>query len=473
MTVRYSPTKNQDAFDRLGATTGAMTIYVATTGNDNTGTGAVGSPYATVERAFQDLPRYIRHECKILVEAGDYASGWPKSIAPIFEDDGSLAIVGVGTPDVVSGPWTVTGVADLGTGGQRITVGAGGLGAVDSLCGQMVMIATGGHPGMGHMVGANTDTTIDIVLVSDKVHNADTFNLVNPAVKIAADEAALSQQNMTCPAWDGGTWTSKINRLVLHNIWLDLSASPSLAAILRMTETYTRDDGSGLALSFVRVDLPAPVYGGVFASGVTLNTQKAYTDAFITDGATGVINLDGDYQVGTTITHTGDRETYTAYSYGNTSLKYCCIKGSVGTTVGADLQVSAGVWGQLYGKCRVLSGVVVGKTAKIPISVDAVEAFLKNVHILKGSCALKLIGNVRAQIEGLTCDGTDVTGSAVDVGEGASLILIGAHASFVGATGARAAYRFIAPAVDIDGPAWPAAGAGVTDAMGSWINRRS
>lgn len=167
MTVRYSATKNQDAFDRLEATTGAMTIYVATTGNDNTGTGAVGSPYATVERAYADLPKTLKHECKILVEAGNYASGWPKSIAPVFEDDGSLAIVGVGVPAVVSGPWTVTGVADLGTGGQRLTIAAGGLGAVDSLCGQWVMIATGGHPGSAHQVVANTDTKGGVIVRID------------------------------------------------------------------------------------------------------------------------------------------------------------------------------------------------------------------------------------------------------------------------------------------------------------------
>ena len=88
-------------------TTQDMTLYVdGTLGSDADGDGSVGSPYATVARAYEDIPRYVRHECKILVAAGSYAGGWPTSIAPVFEAAGSLSIVGVGTPTVVSGPWT-------------------------------------------------------------------------------------------------------------------------------------------------------------------------------------------------------------------------------------------------------------------------------------------------------------------------------------------------------------------------------
>lgn len=459
-------------------TTAAITKYVDTAGSDVTGNGTAGLPYATVERACEDLPGWprpvIRHACKILVDGGNYASGWPKSLAPIFLDDGSLEIVGVGVPVVVSGPHAVTGVADLGTGGQRVTVGAGGLGAVDSLCGQMVMIATGGHPNQGHMVVANTDTTIDLVLVTDKVHNADTFNLVNPAAKIAADSAVIKQDNLAAPDWNGGTWISNVNRLVIHNIWLDLTASSSASAVMRLLGD-ARNNSEGIELSFVRIDLPATIYGGIHTAGVQINVSGVQSSAFATDGATGITNLSGDYQVGVSITHTGDREARAIYTYGDNRLMYACVKGWIYSNDAGRLSAGMLGVGQISGGgfTQFNNGVVVGKSTKIALSFDLCNAHIRDIHILNGTCALKLVGNAKATLEGVTCDATLVTGSAVDMGDSSSLILIGAHANFVGATGARAAYRFIAPAVDIDGPAWPAVGAGATDAMGSFINRRS
>ncbi len=57
-----------DEFD-----TGSTTIYVATTGNDTTGDGSSGTPYATVARAMQDLPTVLRYNQTIDVADGTYA----------------------------------------------------------------------------------------------------------------------------------------------------------------------------------------------------------------------------------------------------------------------------------------------------------------------------------------------------------------------------------------------------------------
>jgi hypothetical protein len=337
----------------------------------------------------------------------------------------------------------------------------------------MVMIATGGHPNQGHMVVANTDTTIDLVLVTDKVHNADTFNLVNPAAKIAADSVVIKQENLAAPYWDGGTWTSNVNRLVIHNIWLDLTASPSASAIMRLLGD-AMNNSEGIGLSYVRIDLPATIYGGIHVSGAQLNVSGAQSSAFITDGATGITNLFGDYQVGVSITHAGDREARAIYTYGDSRLMYACVKGWISSVAGRSTAGMLGV-GLISGQgfSHLNNGIVVGKSTKIALDYDRCNANIRDIHVLNGTCALKLIGNAQVTLEGVTCDAALVTGSAVDMGDSSSLILIGAHANFVGATGARAAYRFIAPAVDIDGAAWPAVGAGVTDATGSFINRRS
>jgi hypothetical protein len=457
-----------------GVTVAPITKYVATTGNDTTGKGTVALPYATVDRAYQDMPRVIAHECKILVTAGDYATGWPESIAPTFIKEGSLAIVGVGVPRHVSGPWSVTGVADLGLGGQRLTIGAGGLGAVDGLCGQMVMIATGGHVGNGHMVVGNSDTTIDLILQTDKPHNADTFNLVNPAVKIVVPKAYIGYENHGVHS--GNSWTPISSRLILHNIWLDFTASPTMVEALRLAGIA--GGNQGVTLDFVRIDCANPSYGAIHVDSLQINYPVQYSSDYVADGGTAIANIGADYKPGLTITSTDDRAARLVYLYGSrVSFSNICVKGWV--LCGYLSYASFGFFGVgilSSGRSKISTGtgIVVGKAGSpaIDSGYDGSND-LNTTHILLGSCALRLYIDAKAWCTDLTCDIVGVTGSAVDVGEHSSLILTGAHANFVGATGARAAYRFTAPAVDINGAAWPAVGAGVTDAMGSFINRRS
>jgi hypothetical protein len=57
----------------IAATTQAITLYVATTGSDTTGTGAVGAPYATLTKALSTLPKVINHMVVINVAAGTYS----------------------------------------------------------------------------------------------------------------------------------------------------------------------------------------------------------------------------------------------------------------------------------------------------------------------------------------------------------------------------------------------------------------
>lgn len=471
MTVRYSATKIQNAFDRLEATTGAMTLYVATTGDDNTGTGAVGSPYATVERAFQDLPRYIRHECKILVAAGVYASGWPTTIAPIFEEDGSLAIVGVGTPDVVSGPWTVTGVASLGSGGIRLTIAAGGLGATDSLCGQTVMILTGGHPGNAHQVVANTDTTIDILFNSDAPHNADTFNLVRPAVKMTAIGCDFRYDSRTQYGSGGAAWNNC--RFVVHNIWLDASTSAvgmDLFKFGSVTEGY-----SGFWLDFVTFTGPGTAYGTVSLVDTNVGQWAPHTDAYILAGATGITNLSVYGKPGFTIDGGGDRVLADLYCRGRINLLDGVVKGALwlSDSILGLANCGAGSIGNYGGSALTFSyGTVVGKAGENAIDCEGTDLRLSDVHFLFGLSAIKSRRGSYISLTAVSCDATGITGSAADIGVLCRVRQSGALNSFLGATVARAAYRFTAPAADIDGAAWLAAdGDTATDSRGAFITR--
>jgi len=53
-------------------TTADMDIYVATTGNDETGDGSSGNPYATIQHAIDTLPDLIAHSVTIHVADGTY-----------------------------------------------------------------------------------------------------------------------------------------------------------------------------------------------------------------------------------------------------------------------------------------------------------------------------------------------------------------------------------------------------------------
>ena len=60
------------------AQTGATTYYVATTGNDSTGTGAVGAPWATIQKAINYITANVDlagYNAKIKVSDGTYTAG--------------------------------------------------------------------------------------------------------------------------------------------------------------------------------------------------------------------------------------------------------------------------------------------------------------------------------------------------------------------------------------------------------------
>lgn len=467
MSVRYSD-KLVVGESGVPITTGALTIYVDAAGSDVTGDGSAGSPYATVEKADQDIPEIIRHECKILVAAGNYASGWPESLDHSYKDSGSLAIVGVGTPTVVTGPWTVTGVADLGTGGQRVTVGAGGLGTDDSLCGQTMMIATGGHPDYGYQVVANTDTTIDVILVTDKVVNADTFNLVVPAVKIASDGLHIKHDSLGVGAAPGEN-----GRFIIHNIWIDLLAAPVYTNNVQIHGTQARD---GILLSFMRIDTQAASYSTVTLYDCIINgLSEPISTAYITDGGTGITNLGGSSKVGATISGDGDRASLAIRIFGRVQLSSMAIKGQIAaelaqcslSNVGMGLFASG-----ISSTTRIGYCVIVGKAGEYGVEISEGNLHLDESYFVQGSSAVSVSSCTRAYIGATECDPVGITGSGMEIGAGCTVHQDGALANFIGASASGAkAYTFDCAAVKAD--TWMAANFNdATDAKGATLIRQ-
>ena len=454
------------------STIGPMEINVAVAGDDDTGDGSGGSPYATVERAFADLPPRIKHECKILIDGGDYTSGWPQSINNEISDDGSLALVGVGVPVVESGLWTVTGVADIGTAGQQITIAAGGLGADDALCGQTIMIATGGFPDQAHQVVGNTDTTIDIILVTNKMVNADTLNLVVPAVKIALGGGDVLYNACGIP----GTMLTG-SRLVLHNIWFDLSASAGLVDLFQLRGLQGRH---GITVDFARFELPAAAYGGLTIADCSVNGAGApYADSYILDGSTGITNLGGANRAGFSATGAGARDAYGGMvnTYGRTELSDGAIKGVVALRSGEVRILRMGLGGAapisdspMVFLAKVLA---VGVAGEIGFDFNFCQVAFSDVHIIKASHAIRLTRHTMARLVDVTCDPTTVTGSGCVVGSLCQVQQDSALPNLLGASvGGDKAYTFAVDAGGVKSDTWHAGNYGhATDTKGANITR--
>ena len=72
VTDNLDGTTSIDLTGDLTATSAPVTYYVATTGNDVTGTGTALLPFATLQHAIDTLPAIINHVCYINIAAGTY-----------------------------------------------------------------------------------------------------------------------------------------------------------------------------------------------------------------------------------------------------------------------------------------------------------------------------------------------------------------------------------------------------------------
>jgi hypothetical protein len=72
--INDNPAQAAIAFKLGLQTNGDYTVYVATTGNDTTGDGSVGNPYATPQKAWDSLPWLIKDKVVISIANGTYST---------------------------------------------------------------------------------------------------------------------------------------------------------------------------------------------------------------------------------------------------------------------------------------------------------------------------------------------------------------------------------------------------------------
>jgi hypothetical protein len=165
-------------------TTANTNLYVNSgTGNDATGTGAVGAPYATITRAYKDVPSRIDHYVHIRIEDGSYTE-FP-DISNDFGSSGQLTFDG-GEPTVYSGPHTIASSTEYGDGAtimQVFTV-SGASWTPSEFVGKYLKITSGVWVESMHVVIENTADTVTIASPLYAVVATEVFNIVDVPVTV-------------------------------------------------------------------------------------------------------------------------------------------------------------------------------------------------------------------------------------------------------------------------------------------------
>lgn len=207
-----------------GQSVADRTIYVdPTSGSDEDGDGSSSKPYASLEFMNSgSFPTYINHTYNI-VFLSDYTYDGNLNFNIDFGPNGYLALIGVGNPSVVSGPFEVltTGILDDGVG--RFVQATGAVGADPS--GQFLMAADGTDIGVAQAIHsmAAADTLITVNGSFLNIAPGDHVNVVRPPVTITCDHIAFQCRNAK-----GYTSLSKGNaRISCYNLRIAITDLPA------------------------------------------------------------------------------------------------------------------------------------------------------------------------------------------------------------------------------------------------------
>lgn len=455
------------------ATQAPITLYVdGAAGSDDLGDGSVGSPFATPRAACAALPKILRHECQIVVAGGVYMKvagrqPLPEHIDYTYENDGSLAIVCTGVPDVTSGPHEVTGVSALGTGATRLAVAAGGLGGVDGLVGSWVRSPLG----VAYRVEANGANYIDIVTPFVAPIPSVGWHVITPATMFEIDELTVHYRK--AGTYKAGAYSDC--RFVLHNCILLLATSVLPRENISIKGPASPFDG--VVFDFVSVAHDGHTFP-VAQHECNVNPHAARSTAYAAVGGTGLTNVGGSLPPGLTV-RGGGAATRTDTDYmlsGRASVGHVTVFGQVQAR-GSRTFVFAFGFGSynavLGAHLQLMRGVVAGKTGSpVGLASEASDLSHTDVYFERGSNAIELSDRSRLMVTATACDAAAITGRAVTVGASCVVVQKGALAAFVGASaGGDKAYQFSNDAA-VESDTWLAANHdAVTDSKGAFIVR--
>lgn len=223
-------------------------IYVATTGNDTTGTGTKSNPYRTIQKGINQAPAFGA----VIVAAGTYhetAAGWAD--LQIFK---SLTIQGAGSGQTVVELRNATqnGVEIRGTSGD-IDVTLEGI--------TFTKEAAGG-PGFAVRVGEATSRTYNLVFRDVEIAWADGRNLFldgtgNTYASVLIEDCNLHHAGSWCCSMRGTLGDIQIVNSSFddngwsdagHGIGLDLEAPTAMTSLVMQGGSCSRNTSKGVNL---------------------------------------------------------------------------------------------------------------------------------------------------------------------------------------------------------------------------------
>lgn len=315
--VGYSPTpKLSVLLEASEATPQAMTLYVATTGDDGN-PGSEAQPLKTIQAAINKIPQQVRHPVSINIGAGNFEGFYLNDFDINYLDQATAGFIMLtGTmQDVVPATGTATGTVSSAVQGAFATNtyvvvnDASQNWTVNDLVGKM-FVATGGQ-GSGQMypIVANTATQVTLcVCVATTIFNATTtYAIQEPGTNIN-----------TVISVPGSAPTG----------------NPSVTAGIYMANNRTKGDRSVLLVRQVKVSPPS-----VRGVSIADNTAVAFQNCVFS--ATGT--------------------TSNFASSGNAEIGRVTIQGCVFTTTGTSVHLSLGSQtGVAVGAGTILQTMFVG-----------------------------------------------------------------------------------------------------------------
>jgi len=145
----------------------------------------------SIIRAFRQVPKEVSRLTYMKIKAGDYTD-FPSSLDHKFVGDGCLVLEGLGDPVVVfAGPYVAGLTAGVGDNKSIIqtTPDGGGLTA-NAFAGYFARMLTGDNAGKMYAIQKNSTTVISLINQSGltiDIANDDTFDIVRMPVRITVD----------------------------------------------------------------------------------------------------------------------------------------------------------------------------------------------------------------------------------------------------------------------------------------------
>lgn len=255
----------------VGTTTEQLILYVTSTGSDNLGDGSQLNPYLTIQKAIDQLPKFINHTVEINVGVGNFAGFVIQGfiIAPSVPLGGSLKVKGTAvTATLTSGLTTGTiasataGTASTATWGTATVTGAGW--TVNNLIGKWIRIDSGTGAGQYKLIAFNDATTITITGNWTTAPTGATFTILDNGTIIDAAHPGGSSSGIVIYANSSG------------GSGLGAGTSISLDTI---GNSFTRGifwDSPGAGLYIVRCSFTCNNLGINTVDGSSLNVDDSY-----------------------------------------------------------------------------------------------------------------------------------------------------------------------------------------------------